>query len=136
MYDAYLDSLVDVIKQLQSGQFRQECSLETYLFQIFNNLCMKQIRDRQRLKRSGEYLPLIDHVSSNPDPHSKLEIKDLLKHLKDYADQIHGNLWQILEDSLVQGYDQEEIAKRLSLKSGRTVASIKWRSLKQLQTVM
>ncbi|MEM7372549.1 MAG: sigma-70 family RNA polymerase sigma factor [Bacteroidota bacterium] len=131
--DAYSDSVADVLSQVRTGKFRKECALDTYLFRLFNNRCIKFLRNRQAAKRAGVQLPLGDSSSSDPTPYQQLEDKDAIIHLKAICQELNPRLWQILEELFLKGSNLEEIALKLGFKTPASVASIKWRHLKQLQ---
>ncbi|MEM7374699.1 MAG: sigma-70 family RNA polymerase sigma factor [Bacteroidota bacterium] len=132
-YDVYVDSVVEVLAQLQDGRFRSECALETYLFQIFRFRCIKALRGKAALPKPVSFVSLVDRSSSDPGPESSLEIRDALDQLKSRCDRLNHRLWKILEDLIIKGYDLEEIAQRVGLKSGACVASVKWRYMKRLR---
>ncbi|MEM7371967.1 MAG: sigma-70 family RNA polymerase sigma factor [Bacteroidota bacterium] len=132
-YDVYVDSVVEVLTQLQDGRFRGECAIETYLFQVFRFRCIKALRGKATLPKPTNFVPLVDRTSADPGPESSLEIRDALDQLKSHCDKLNHRLWQILEDLIIKGYDLEEIAQRVGLKSGACVASVKWRYMKRLR---
>lgn len=132
-YDVYVDCVVAVLGQLRDGSFRGECAVETYLFQIFRFRCIKSLRGKAAFPKPASFVPLVDRTSSDPGPESSLEIRDAIDQLKSRCDKLNIRLWQILEDLIIKGYDLEEIAQRVGLKSGACVASVKWRYMKRLR---
>lgn len=131
--DAYSDSVADVFSQITNGSFRQECKLDTYLFRLFNNRCIKVLRGAQAAKRSGEETTLGDPCAATPTPLQQLEDRDTIQHVQAICHELNPRLWSILEELFVKGSDLEEIANKLGFKTAATVASVKWRHLKQLQ---
>lgn len=132
-YDAYVDSIMIALDQVQHGKFRGECAIETYLFQIFRFRCLRAVKRAVSTSVKGETIHLTDPVSTDPDPQSQLEMSETLDHLKRQCNRLNKHFWQILEDLILKGYNLEEIAERVGLKSGACVASVKWRYLKQLR---
>lgn len=131
--DAYADSVAELFRQVSTEQFRGDCSLDSYLFTIFNNRCRNLCRHHRAQKRTGQEVPLADETSSRPNPHRALEDSEAITQIKQACNSLHPRLWHILDAQCIQGYSTAEIAQRLGFRSGATVASVKWRYAKQLQ---
>lgn len=131
--DVYGDSVAELFKQISTEQFRGDCSLDSYLFTLFNHRCRNVCRSHRAQKRTGQAVTLSDRISANPTPHQALEDTETIKQIKQACNSLHPRLWQILDAQCIQGYNTTEIAQALGFQSGATVASVKWRYTQQLQ---
>lgn len=131
--DVFSDAITMLIRQIQDGTFRKESQIGTYLHRIFSNQCITWLRHKSRHKRSMQWEALAEVESSEADPLQQLLTKENLKAWECCFRRISDLCYQILWESLVEGYPAQEMIQRLNLSSTRSLASMKHRYLKKVR---
>jgi RNA polymerase sigma-70 factor (ECF subfamily) len=136
-FDAYSDTVLAAIQNIQNTQFEARASLKTYLYQIFHNKCVDLLRKRTTNKNSVH----------RPDSISErlLVISDtarsVVQKLIDQAD------WKLLREKLNQleekcrqlllywgdNYSDREIASLLQYKTADVVKTSRLRCMERLR---
>jgi RNA polymerase sigma-70 factor (ECF subfamily) len=136
-FDAYSDTVLAAIYNIQNTHFEARASLKTYLYQIFHNKCVDLLRKRTTNKNSvhrpdsiSERLLLISDTA-----------RSVVQKLIDQAD------WKLLREKLNQleekcrqlllywgdNYSDREIASLLQYKTADVVKTSRLRCLERLR---
>lgn len=130
---AYADAILALIDQMEKGNFRGESKLSTYLYKIFQNKCIDQVRKNTAQQSRFQWLEEISHIGE--------EVKDTLDQLlaRERVEQLVGLLDKLgknCKDLLLlwgEEYSLEEIAHILQFKDAGSVKSRKYKCLKELK---
>jgi RNA polymerase sigma-70 factor (ECF subfamily) len=136
-FDAYSDTVLAAIQNIQTAHFEARASLKTYLYQIFHNKCVDLLRKRTTNKNSVH----------RPD-----SISDRLLLLSDTARSVVQKLidqadWKLLREKLNQleekcrqlllywgdNYSDREIASLLQYKTADVVKTSRLRCMERLR---
>lgn len=136
-FDAYSDTILAALVNIQNDHFEARASLKTYLYQIFHNKCVDLLRKRTTNKNSvhrpdsiSERLMLISDSA-----------RSVVQKLIDQAD------WKLLREKLNQledkcrqlllywgeNYNDREIASLLQYKTADVVKTSRLRCLDRLR---
>lgn len=129
--DAYQDAIIGLMRQIEGNKFRGDSKLSTYLYKIFSNKCVDQLKKKQTYL--GEELE--DSLPNLPEA-SHHFLKTFLAreewlHLQDFLNQLGENCKQILIMA-AKGFKDEEIAESQGLKNAKTVKATRHRCRKKL----
>ena len=131
---AFNSAVIALRRQLLSGAFRGESSLNTYLTRIFSNKCIDLLR-----QKSGSRLESLENVpekAGDDDILDTLVQSDRLKHALIFLQQLGDVCRQILLDSEYWGYNSEEIAGRIGFSTANSVNSKKYSCLQKLRQML
>lgn len=133
--DAYTDALMLLLDHVNSGRFRGESKLSTYLYQILFNKC------RDFLKKKSTNTIELNEWTENWDGHSQSFLKNFIEKeevasLEKYLDNLGEACKQILLDWGYWGYRMEEIAKRVGLENGEQAKKRKYKCLQRLRKIL
>src|ERR1700760_3548840 len=139
-FSAYSDAVLSTINNIASGKFDGSSSLKTYLFRIFSNKCIDQIRKNTINKAA------VHHSAQSPE---------LLAHLPDKARSavetlIHRNRVETLRERLNQlgekcrelllffedGFTDKDIAEKMNYNSPAVVKTTRLRCIERLRDLM
>ena len=104
--DFLQESLITVFRKL--AQFRNEGSLEKWIYRIVVNTCINGIRARGRLTEQLESTPVQNLPVNSPHPGTYNELIELVR-------QLPPNFRTVFNLHAVEGYPHEEIAKLLDM---------------------
>ena len=140
-FSAYSDALLSAIHNIASGRFDGNSSLKTYLFRIFSNKCIDQIRKNAMNKAT------VHHSVDAPE--------DLLAQLPDKARSavellIHRNKIETLRENMQKlgekcrellllfedGFSDKDIAERMDYNSPAVVKTTRLRCIERLRELM
>lgn len=136
-FNAYSDTILQVINNISGNLFEKRSSLKTYLYRIFNNKCVDLIRKKTTNKSSvHQTAPISDMLSMISDP-AKTVIQQLIEKndielLKTKLDETGENCKQLLT-MFAEGYNDKEIAIDMEYKSADVVKTSRLRCLDKLR---
>jgi RNA polymerase sigma-70 factor (ECF subfamily) len=136
-FNAYSDTILQVIENLSANRFEKRSSLKTYLYRIFNNKCVDLIRKKTTNKSSvHQTAPISDMLTMISDP-AKTIIQQLVEKndvalLKQKLTEI-GDICKQLLTMFAEGYNDKEIAVAMEYKSPDVVKTSRLRCLDKLR---
>ena len=136
-FNAYSDTILQVINNIAGNLFEKRSSLKTYLYRIFNNKCVDLIRKKTTNKSSvHQTAPLSDMLIMISDP-AKTVIQQLIEKndielLKTRLNETGENCKQLLS-MFAEGYNDKEIAIDMEYKSADVVKTSRLRCLDKLR---
>jgi RNA polymerase sigma factor (sigma-70 family) len=136
-FDVYSDTILSAIEKISTGLFEGRSSLKTYLFRIFHNKCVDQIRKLTTNKNK------IHRTTSTPDLLSQLSdsAKSIIQQLADRSDfevlklklnELGDNCRKLL-GLFADGYSDKEIAITMDYKTAEVVKTSRLRCLDKLR---
>lgn len=136
-FSCYSDSVIQVIDNIINNSFEGRSSIKTYLYQIFHNKCVDQVR--KNTTKKGEVhqaVSLSDMLYSISDTAktiiqelvARVDIEELRHKLKELGD----NCRQMLLLS-AEGYPDKEIAVAMNFKSAAVAKTSRLRCLEKLR---
>ncbi len=136
-FNAYSDTILQVINNIAGNLFEKRSSLKTYLYRIFNNKCVDLIRKKTTNKSSvHQTAPISDMLSMISDP-AKTVIQQLIEKndidlLRTKLNDTGENCKQLLT-MFADGYNDKEIAINMEYKSADVVKTSRLRCLDKLR---
>ena len=136
-FNAYSDTILQVINNIAGNLFEKRSSLKTYLYRIFNNKCVDLIRKKTTNKSSvHQTAPISDMLTMISDP-AKTVIQQLIEKndielLRTKLNEIGENCKQLLP-MFAEGYNDKEIAINMEYKSADVVKTSRLRCLDKLR---
>ena len=136
-FNAYSDTIIQVIENVSADRFEKRSSLKTYLYRIFNNKCVDLIRKKTTNKGSvHQTAPISDMLTMISDP-AKTIIQQLVEKndvalLKQKLTEIGDTCKQLLS-MFAEGYNDKEIAVAMEYKSSDVVKTSRLRCLDKLR---
>ena len=136
-FNAYSDTIIQVIENVSADRFEKRSSLKTYLYRIFNNKCVDLIRKKTTNKGSvHQTAPISDMLTMISDP-AKTIIQQLVDKndvalLKAKLTEIGDTCKQLLT-MFAEGYNDKEIAVAMEYKSPDVVKTSRLRCLDKLR---
>jgi RNA polymerase sigma-70 factor (ECF subfamily) len=136
-FNAYSDTILAALDNIQNTQFEARASLKTYLYQIFHNKCVDLIRKRSTNKNSVHRPETIsDRLMLLSD-----STRSVVQKMIDKAD------WNLLREKLKEleekcrqlltywgdNYSDKEIASLLNYKTADVVKTSRLRCLERLR---
>ncbi len=136
-FDVYSDTILSAIEKISTGLFEGRSSLKTYLFRIFHNKCVDQIRKLTTNKNK------IHRTTSAPDLLLQLSdsAKSIIQQLADRSDfevlklklnELGDNCRKLL-GLFADGYSDKEIAITMDYKTAEVVKTSRLRCLDKLR---
>ncbi len=137
--DAYADAVVVLTDHVISGRFEGRSKVSTYLFQIFSNKCVDQVRRNTTYKSEQEK----DWTHEFPDlPDSSKDFLNRLIKLEEF-DQVKGLMEQLGErcKELIWaadywGYKPDEIAEKMNFKTTKSAITAKYKCMERLRKLI
>lgn len=133
----YSDTIIAIIENIRKDKFEGRSELKTYIYQVFNNKCVDQIRKNTTNKASvHDALSYEDTEIPLPDESrsiiQKLIIKSEIEKLYQKLNSIGEKCKQII---LLwgEGYSDEEIAHQLNYNSAAVSKTSRLRCLEKLK---
>ena len=136
-FNAYSDTILQVINNISGNLFEKRSSLKTYLYRIFNNKCVDLIRKKTTNKSSVHQTAQIsDMLTMISDP-AKTVIQQLIEKndialLRTKLNETGENCKQLLS-MFADGYNDKEIAMNMEYKSADVVKTSRLRCLDKLR---
>ena len=136
-FEVYSDTILSAIDTIVSGTFEGRSSLKTYLFRIFNNKCVDQIRklttNKNKIHRSSASPDLLSHLSDSA--------KSIIQQLVDRSDLdlLRAKMKELGENCremlalFADGYSDKEIAATMNYKTAEVVKTSRLRCLEKLR---
>jgi RNA polymerase sigma factor (sigma-70 family) len=139
-FSAYSDAVLSSIHNIAAGRFDGSASLKTYLFKIFSNKCIDQIRknamNKATVHQSAASPELLAHL-----PDKARSAVDLLIHrckietVREYVQKLGEKCRELLvlfED----GFSDKEIAEKMEYNSPAVVKTTRLRCIDRLRELM
>jgi RNA polymerase sigma-70 factor (ECF subfamily) len=139
-FDAYSDTILSAIEKIVKGSFEGRSSLKTYLFQIFHNKCVDQLRKNATKKSSvHQTVPITDMLYQVADA-AKTVVQKLVEKtdwdvMKQKLNELGENCQKLLLLS-ADGYSDKEIALSLEYKTPEVVKTSRLRCLEKLRQLV
>lgn len=136
-FDAYADAILAVINTVVNGSFEGRSSLKTFVYQVYQNKCIDQVRKKSAVKnkvyQTFSITEMITHLSDS----AKSVIQSMIDKtdidiLKTKLNELGQNCSQLLLLS-ADGYTDKEIALTLEYKSADVAKTSRLRCLEKLR---
>jgi len=136
-FNAYSDTILAAIENIQNAHFEARASLKTYLYQIFHNKCVDLLRKRTSNKNAVHRPESISERLTGISDNARSIIQKLI----DQADwkQLRERL-NLLEEKCRQlllfwadSYSDKEIAVKLQYKTADVVKTSRLRCMERLR---
>ncbi len=133
--DAYLDAVIAVMQQVESGAYRGENKLSSYLYQIFYYKSVDILRKQSTNgERYVETLP--DQVDERSDLLLRLEQQETVGQLVGLLEKMGDPCKQILMDWGFWGYQIQEIAERMGVDDPVKISRRKYKCIEALRELL
>lgn len=136
-FTAYSDTIIIVLENIVNKTFQGRSSLKTYIYQVFSNKCVDQVRknttNKNEVHKASDLSKALDAVSD--------ATKTILQRLIDKADTdllkqrlnaLVGNCRQMLLLS-ADGYSDKDIAQIMGFKTSAVAKTSRLRCLEKLR---
>lgn len=134
---AYTDTILAVIKNIETDKFKGESRVKTYITGIFYRKCVDLIRKETTNKK--EILPIDDFFTISNKVKSALEQLILNEKVESVSNKIKqlGQKCKTILEKWAAGYSDKEIANitALAFKSAATVKTTRHRCLAKLKAL-
>jgi RNA polymerase sigma factor (sigma-70 family) len=136
-FDVYSDTILSAIQKISGGLFEGRSSLKTYLFRIFHNKCVDQIRklttNKNKIHRPSTDPALLSHLSDS----AKSVIQQLVERsdatlLRERLKELGDSCRKLLA-LFADGYSDKEIAVTMEYKTAEVVKTSRLRCLDKLR---
>jgi RNA polymerase sigma factor (sigma-70 family) len=136
-FDVYSDTILSAIEKITGGLFEGRSSLKTYLFRIFHNKCVDQIRKLTTNKNKIHRTTIDPALMSNLTDSAKTVIQQLIDRsdavlLKERLKDLGDNCRKLLA-LFADGYSDREIAVTMEYKTAEVVKTSRLRCLDKLR---
>jgi RNA polymerase sigma-70 factor (ECF subfamily) len=136
-FSCYSDSVLHVIQNIRSGAFEGRSMLKTYLYQVFHNKCVDQVRKNTTHKGEVNRSAIVpEMLGSLSDPAKTIvqeltdraDVEDLKRRLKELGDNCRKMLLLSAE-----GYPDKEIANIMEFKTAGVAKTSRLRCMEKLR---
>lgn len=136
-FSCYSDSVIKALENITNGSFEGRSSLKTYLFQIFHNKCVDQVRKNTTKKSEVHQAIGISDILYTMSDSAKTIIQKLseradIDDLKSRLNQLGENCRQMLLMS-ADGYSDKEIAVVMNFKTAGVAKTSRLRCMEKLR---
>jgi RNA polymerase sigma-70 factor (ECF subfamily) len=136
-FDVYSDTILTTINTLTNGSFEGRSSIKTYIYKIYHNKSVDQLRKKTTNKYSVHQTASITDMMFNISDAAKPVIERLIDKsdwnvLKQKLAELGENCRQILLLS-TEGYTDREIAESLEFKTADVVKTSRLRCMDRLR---
>ncbi len=137
-FSIYSDSIIAIIENVIGGKFEGRSELKTYIYQIFSNKCVDQIRKNTTNKASVNNGLSIDDIANSIPEESRSVVSQMM--LEYDIEKLYKNLSLIGEKCKQmilfwgEGYSDEEISKQLAYNSPAVAKTSRLRCLDKLKS--
>ncbi|GAA4792046.1 hypothetical protein GCM10023231_19990 [Olivibacter ginsenosidimutans] len=134
---AYSDTILAVIRQINTGAFAQKSSLKTYVYRIYQNKCLDCLRTLHAGKRGADLQDGLEHyLELLPDEHqdtirrlcAKYDVANLKRRI-----QLMDERCQRIILAWGEGYQDKEIAVEMGYQSPAVAKTSRLRCLEKLK---
>lgn len=115
--DLVSEILSQVLEKLQTGEFRGECSLGTFVYTITSRRIVDYIREKTKVMK---YAP---EPEPFPAPQETLEVTEMSEKVKKALSRLKPKYREVIYLYYYQEYSREEVADRLKV-STRKVSEL------------
>lgn len=136
-FSCYSDSIITTLENIRSRKFEGRSSLKTYLYQIFHNKCVDQVRKNTTKKSEVHHATTITDLFHTLSDSSKNIIQKLTE--KSDMDELRRKLQELGENCrkmlmlFSDGYSDREIAEMLEFKTHEVAKTSRLRCLEKLR---
>lgn len=136
-FSCYSDSIMKLIDNIRQGVFEGRSSIKTYLYQVFNNKCVDQVRKNTTKKGAvHQAIDISDHLYGMPD-----DVRNIVQQLIVQADveELRQRLTEIGENCRkmllwsADGYSDKEISEMLQFKTAGVAKTSRLRCMERLR---
>ena len=136
-FDAYADTILSAIGNIQKGSFEGRSSLKTWLYQVFYNKCVDLLRKRSTNKNSVYQTASISDMLLQLSDSGKSVVQKLIDKsdwdfLKQKLNELGDTCRQLLTLS-ADGYSDKEISTQMEYKTADVVKTSRLRCLEKLR---
>jgi RNA polymerase sigma-70 factor (ECF subfamily) len=107
--DVVNEIMMQVVQKIQSGQFRGESSVGTFIYTITTRRIIDYIRQKMRVLRHAP------EVSPLPDPHDQMERDERAARLAEAIKQLKPKFKDVLYLYYFKDLSREEVARKLGI---------------------
>ena len=136
-FTLYADTIISAIPRIIDGSFERRSSLKTWLYQIFHNKCVDQVRRITSNKSSVHRTTSIPDIFLNIADSSRSIVQEMIA--RGDREQIRQRLNEIGESCRQmllhwgEGFSDKEIAATMNYKSADVVKTSRLRCLEKLR---
>jgi RNA polymerase sigma factor (sigma-70 family) len=136
-FNAYTDAVLSVINNIIKGSFEGRSSIKTYLFQVFNNKCVDQLRKKTTNRNSVHLTVSITDKLNYISDSAKSTVQKLVEQtdwnmLRQKLNELGDNCKKMLMLS-AEGNTDKEIAAIMEYKTADVVKTSRLRCLEKLR---
>lgn len=136
-FSSYSDAVINVLYNVRNGHFEGRSSLKTYLYQVFHNKCVDQVRKNATNKSEVHRSAFIPEMLTTLTDTAKTIIQQLVERadiedLKQRLQEIGENCRQMLLLS-AEGYSDKEIAMTMKFKTAGVAKTSRLRCMEKLR---
>jgi len=136
-FDVYSDTVLSAIEKITNGLFQGRSSLKTWIYRIFHNKCVDQIRklttNKNKINRTAPVSDALLHLSDS----AKSIVQQLVERsdrdlLKTRLNELGDNCRKLLM-LFADGYSDREISVSMDYKTPEVVKTSRLRCLEKLR---
>src|SRR5687768_7787963 len=136
-FSCYSDAVIRVIDHVATGVFEGRSQLKTYLYQVFHNKCVDQVRKNTTHKGAVNRSAVIPEMLTNLSDPARTIVQQLtdrtdLDDLKRRLMELGDNCRQMLLLS-AEGYPDKEIADIMNFKTAGVAKTSRLRCMERLR---
>lgn len=137
LINAYADSIMVFLDNFNSGIFKRESKIETYIYSIFKNKYNGALRKQNTRKYTVHKTEIIDHFYNLSDSAKNilesLISKEMIASVQQGLENLNSNCKELLMARFAEELPAKVIAKQLGYKSEGTVRTTQHRCLEKLK---
>jgi RNA polymerase sigma-70 factor (ECF subfamily) len=140
LQDAYIDSVDAMIRKVLSDQFKREVGkLSTFLYQIFSNKCIDQLR--RITNHKNEWQRNLDSITEDLPMKSQdflqsIMDKDEMCEAVDAMGKLGSNCKNLILDFDYWGFKPDEVAERRGYKTAKSASQAKYKCMEELRKLI
>jgi RNA polymerase sigma factor (sigma-70 family) len=136
-FSAYSDTIIIVLENIANGKFQGRSSLKTYIYQVFSNKCVDQVRknttNKNEVHKALDISKALYTVSDTAKTIlQRLIDKSDIDRIKQQLNSLVGNCKQMLLLS-AEGYSDRDIAEVMGFKTPAVAKTSRLRCLEKLR---
>lgn len=133
--DAYLDAVIAVMQQVETGAYRGENKLSSYLYQIFYYKSVDILR-KQSTNWENYVEDVPDQIDERSDMLLHLEQQESVNQVAALLEKMGNPCKQILMDWGFWGYQIQEIAERMGVDDPVKISRRKYKCIEALRELL